>query len=107
MVMVDGNGINNLTDPDVIEVGNNTIRPDKEPFYAQQPVPPIAPLISPLVAKIEESFTDQYEIYLGLKGTPTINLTDARTVLKKIQKLTGVKTRSHLCCLHSHNCRDR
>ena len=81
----------NFTNPEAIEVGNNTTRPDKEPFYAQQPAPPIVPVIDPLVAKIDESFTDQYEIYLGLKGTPTINLTDARTVLKNIEKLTGVK----------------
>ena len=81
----------NLTNPEVIDVGDNTIRPEQESFFAQQPAPPIVPVIDPLVAKIEESFSDQYEIYLGLKGTPTINLTDARTVLKNIEKLTGVK----------------
>jgi CHAT domain-containing protein len=45
-----------------------------------------------LVPSLEEPLTRQFEQYLGHAGkTPTVNLADARNILRKVEKATGVK----------------
>ena len=45
-----------------------------------------------LVPSLEEPLTRQFEQYLGHPGkTPTVTLADARNILRKVEKATGVK----------------
>jgi CHAT domain-containing protein len=45
-----------------------------------------------LVPSLEEPLTRQFEQYLGHAGkTPTVTLTEARNILRKVEKATGVK----------------
>ena len=78
-------------------MGNNTIRPDKEPFFAQQPAPPIVPdgwKIDTTVAQLEENFTRAFDNYLGLSPDTRIKTrtpAEIKEILRKIEEDTGIK----------------
>jgi CHAT domain-containing protein len=47
--------------------------------------------VDPALAAVDESFTRQFEAYLGRANTPIRTLADARQILQEIENATGIK----------------